>query len=374
MRQAEASGKTVDDALRRALVQIGATKEDVDKERVAFDVLDEGRKGGLFGRGGRDALVRAYWAEGQEPSAPAPQRQQPARGARPEAAPAPGAEAAAESERKRRRRGGRGRGGHAEEGGQPQQPREGRGERRDAGSARSGYEPAVPKLTDADFTRPRFDGAQPEESAARQQRTGQPRQRTGTRGAPAGDAGRGPAERTERGERPARRPREEGPVIEPDINAPEVDFAAQMVDDMLRIFDIPAEISIREPVTAGDGLGSVLGVIDIMGDDLGVLIGRRGDTLIALQYLVNLVLSRHYPGRGGVTIDVEHYRHRNEERIVSLAQRMADRVRQTGSSITLEPMSPAERRLIHIMFVDDPEVVTNSIGEGEHRKVVISRR
>jgi spoIIIJ-associated protein len=151
-----------------------------------------------------------------------------------------------------------------------------------------------------------------------------------------------------------------------------VDFAAQTVDDLLRILEIDAEIGIREPLTPGDGLGSVLAVIDIKGEDLGLLIGRRGDTLVAFQYLVNLILGRKYPGRGGVTVDVEHYRHRNEERIVNLAKRMADRVRESGNSITLEPMSAAERRLVHVTFADDPEVETNSIGEGDNRKVVIS--
>jgi spoIIIJ-associated protein len=159
---------------------------------------------------------------------------------------------------------------------------------------------------------------------------------------------------------------------EPDINAVEVDYAATIVDDLLRIFDIETEISIREPLTPGDGLGSVLAVIDIKGEDLGLLIGRRGDTLIALQYLVNLMLGRKYPGRGGVTIDVEHYKHRNEERIMNMAQRMGDRVRETGNSITLEPMSAAERRLVHVLFADDAELETNSVGEGENRKVVIS--
>ncbi len=153
-----------------------------------------------------------------------------------------------------------------------------------------------------------------------------------------------------------------------------MDFAAQTVDDLLRILDIEAEISIREPVTPGDGRGSVLAVIDIKGEDLGLLIGRRGDTLIALQYVVNLILGRKYPGRGGITIDVEHYRHRNEDRITNMAKRMADRVRESGNSITLEPMSAAERRLVHMLFADDPDVETNSIGEGENRKVVISSK
>jgi len=162
--------------------------------------------------------------------------------------------------------------------------------------------------------------------------------------------------------------------VTPDINAEEVDYAAHIVDDLLRILDINAELTIREPLTAGDGLGAVLAVIDISGQDLGLLIGRRGDTLLSLQYIVNLIVSRRYPGKGGVTVDVEHYRHRREEMIISLAKRMADRVRQTGSPITLEPMTASERRLVHMTFADDPELTTNSIGEGENRKVVISAR
>ena len=171
-----------------------------------------------------------------------------------------------------------------------------------------------------------------------------------------------------------RRNRDEEPNIDPDINAEEVDFAAHVVDDMLRMWDIPAELTIREPITAGDGLGHVRAVIDISGEDLGLLIGRRGDTLLNLQYLVNLIVGRRFPGKGGVSIDVEHYRHRREETVVSLAMRMADRVRQTGSPITLEPMSAGERRLVHIALAEDPELETNSIGDGDNRKVVISAR
>jgi len=89
---------------------------------------------------------------------------------------------------------------------------------------------------------------------------------------------------------------------------------------------------------------------------------------------VNLIVSRRYPGKGGVSIDVEHYRHRREEQVVSLAQRMADRVRQTGAPITLEPMTASERRLVHLALAEDPELATNSIGEGDNRKVVISMR
>ncbi len=360
MDQAEASGKTVEDALNRALAKLGAHRDEVE-----FVVLDEGRRGGLFGRGARDALVRVTRVAAEdrvnEPAAP-PDTRIP----RQQQAGAP------------RRDGGRQRPQRGSGGAPPSGQRGGRG----AGGGRGGFEAPQPKLTDADFLRP--GGGQParegDDAGRGDGRRRGSRGRGGQGARPEGApprADRPERDRPERPDRPPRPPRErrqrdEEPQIAPDINAEEVDFAAQTVDDLLRILDIDAEISIREPLTAGDGLGSVLAVLDIKGDDLGLLIGRRGDTLVALQYLVNLILGRRYPGRGGVTIDVEHYRHRNEERIVSLAKRMGDRVRQTGSPITLEPMSAAERRLVHMTFAEDPELETNSIGEGENRKVVIS--
>lgn len=350
MDQAEASGKTVEDALNRALAQLGATRDEVE-----FVVLDEGKRGGLFGRGARDALVRVTRV---------PQAQRPAQAAAPPDTRIPRGQTAGQSRRdgQRGQRGGGGAGGGGGRGRQPAPPR----------GSRGSVEPVMPKLTDADFLRPRGEGAPaaPPPEGARQ-RQGRGARGRGPGGQPREE--RPQAERPQRERRPRREEsREPQENVAPDINAEEVDFAAQTVDDMLRILDIDAEISIREPLTPGDGLGSALAVIDIKGDDLGLLIGRRGDTLVALQYLVNLILARRYPGKGSVTIDVEHYRHRNEERIIALAQRMADRVRQTGTPITLEPMSAAERRLVHITFADDPELETNSIGEGENRKVVIS--
>lgn len=334
MDQAEASGKTVEDALNNALAILGARREDVE-----VTIIDEGKKGGLFSRG-RDAVVRVTRIARAEP---------------PAAAPAP-AQAADSAESAPRRDGERGR--------RPRQPGRGAAASRPAAGPGRALEPAPLKLTDADFlARPAGGSAEP--PAERPPRGERPRQPARPR-----------AERPAAPARPSRpaRPKSDQPHVEPDINAEEVDYAAQTIDDILRILGIDAEISIREPLTPGDGRGSVLAVIDIKGDNLGVLIGRRGETLLALQFLVNLALARKYPGRGGVTVDIEHYRHRNEERIVEMARRMGDRVRQTGTPITLEPMSAAERRIVHLQFVDDPELETHSIGEGENRKVVISRR
>jgi spoIIIJ-associated protein len=364
MDQAEASGKTVDDALNKALAKLGASRDQVE-----FVVLDEGRKGGLFGRGAKEAVVRVERVAGTQP--------QPASGRQPDTRIPRG------GQRGPRRDGGAP--GAAPGADRPRSDRPDRGPRgtRPTSSSRpqsrTGFDSAIPKLTDADFLRkPSFEegpeGAPPAGAPAA------PGRERGGRGGRAPSEPRAPrADQPERprGERPdrgERRHRDDEPNIDPDINAAEVDVAAQTVDDILRILDIPAELSIREPLTAGDGLGSVLAVIDIKGEDLGLLIGRRGETLLSLQYLVNLILAKRFPGRGGVTIDVEHYRHRREEQVISLARRMADRVRETGSPITLEPMTASERRLIHLLFAEDQELETNSVGEGDNRKVVISAR
>ena len=166
----------------------------------------------------------------------------------------------------------------------------------------------------------------------------------------------------------------EGEVEVKDIRAPEVELAEGCLNQLLAFMEIEAEVSLRPPETPGDGLGRVSAVLDINGSDLGLLIGRRGSTLAALQYMVNLIVSRQRQSWVLVSIDVERYRRRREESLLGLARRMADRVRQTGRAISLEPMPPAERRIIHLALADDPDVTTGSIGVGESRKVVIDPR
>ncbi len=150
--------------------------------------------------------------------------------------------------------------------------------------------------------------------------------------------------------------------------------AVEIVDDLLRLMQVDATVTARKPRTAGDGVGQVTAVLDIEGEDLGLLIGRRGDTLYSLQYMVNLILSRRMKARGTVGVDVEGYRRRREETLRGLAMRIAARVRQTRQSMTLEPMPPNERRIVHLTLADDPEVMTVSVGEGENRKVAITPR
>ena len=159
-----------------------------------------------------------------------------------------------------------------------------------------------------------------------------------------------------------------------ELDSEEVQLAAESLRDLLRLVDIDTDVEVREPETAADGLGRASAVLDIEGEDLGLLIGRRGSTLSALQYLVNLIVTHKTGSRVLVTVDVEHYHRRREETLRNLAGRMADRVRRSRRPMTLEPMPANERRIIHIALSEDSSVVTGSVGEGDERKVVIRPR
>jgi len=185
-----------------------------------------------------------------------------------------------------------------------------------------------------------------------------------------------PGNEAERGDAPADEPvdetaadAEEGEFIED-----EAEYAAQMLDHLLELMGIQADVSIRDPETPGDGLGMAKAVLDIEGDDLGILIGRRGETLSSLQYLLNLMVSRQLQQHLSFTVDVEGYRRRRERQLTTLAHRMADQVKRTRRPVTLEPMPPNERRIIHLALAEDRQVETASLGEGDARKVAINPR
>jgi len=158
------------------------------------------------------------------------------------------------------------------------------------------------------------------------------------------------------------------------LEGEEVGFAQDLLENLLSLMRVEAEVTVRAPETAGDGVGRTKAVLDINGDDLGILIGRRGMTMSSLQYLLNLSVSRQFRNMAPFQVDVEGYRRRREEWLRDLAFRMAERVRSTGRSITLEPMPANERRIVHLALAKDPTVGTASIGEGERRKVAISVR
>jgi len=111
--------------------------------------------------------------------------------------------------------------------------------------------------------------------------------------------------------------------------------------------------------------------LDIEGDDLGILIGRRGQTLASLQYIVRLIVGNRTEVWAPIVIDVEGYKQHRYERLQALAWRLAEQVDARKMPFTLEPMLAYERRIIHLALAEHPGVTTESIGEGESRRVVI---
>ena len=112
-------------------------------------------------------------------------------------------------------------------------------------------------------------------------------------------------------------------------------------------------------------------VFEIEGDDAGLLIGRRGDTLKALQFLVKYLVSQKLNANVNMLVDVEGYQDRRYQSLMSMARRVAQRVADSGRPITLEPMPPNERRIVHMALADHPRVTTESTGSGSSRQVVV---
>jgi len=114
--------------------------------------------------------------------------------------------------------------------------------------------------------------------------------------------------------------------------------------------------------------------LDIEGDDLGILIGRRGQTLACLEYITKLIVAGRLKTWLPLTVDVAGYKERRRDSLQRLALYLAEQVKSTSRPITMEPMPADERRIIHLTLADNPDVTTQSIGEGENRKVVILLR
>lgn len=157
-----------------------------------------------------------------------------------------------------------------------------------------------------------------------------------------------------------------------DLESPTIKMAVEFLQRLLELMGIDAEVTARLPETPGDGVGRASAVLDVAGEDLGILIGRRGSTLAALQYTVNHMVSRQLKSKALVSVDVEGYRRRREENLKGLTLRLAEKVKATGRTITLEPMPANERRIVHLALADDPQVTSFSLGDGESRKVAIS--
>lgn len=139
----------------------------------------------------------------------------------------------------------------------------------------------------------------------------------------------------------------------------------QFLKDTLKAMDMEVEIT-----SSIDEDGALY--VDMKGDHMGILIGKRGQTLDALQYLANRVANKHQAGYVRVKLDTENYRARREETLKHLAKNIAHKVKRNRRPVVLEPMNPYERRIIHSALQSDPYVTTHSEGEDPYRKVVVT--
>ena len=146
-----------------------------------------------------------------------------------------------------------------------------------------------------------------------------------------------------------------------------VSVGYDVLSTLLGKMGVSADVYLREPYTGSDE-GPVF---EIEGDDSGLLIGTRGETLRSLQFIVSFLVSRRMGERTNLMVDVEGYQQRRYDSVANLARRVAQRVAQRGRPIPLEPMPPNERRQVHMALADRSDVVTESDGYGDRRKVVI---
>lgn len=137
------------------------------------------------------------------------------------------------------------------------------------------------------------------------------------------------------------------------------------------LMDVTERMNVKVDVYVDDSKEDSL-YIHMIGDTLGILIGRRGETLDALQYLTSLQVNKGREGYIRVTLDTENYRAKREDSLRRLAQRMANRAQKTGRKVVLEPMNPYERRVLHTALQNHPSVTTHSEGEEPNRRVVIT--
>ncbi len=148
-------------------------------------------------------------------------------------------------------------------------------------------------------------------------------------------------------------------------------LAEEILTELLARMDLASEVQIDQ-AEIDDGLPTVQ--LSIHGEFGGILIGRHGETLAAIQFLLGLITSRRLDRRVRVIVDVEGYRERRARLLRDMATRAAERAQRYRQPIFMDPMLPAERRIVHLALQDNPNVSTHSIGEGDNRRVVVSPR
>ena len=146
-----------------------------------------------------------------------------------------------------------------------------------------------------------------------------------------------------------------------------VRVTSEILDNLISKLGVSAIATLKQ--VEREDLGGP--VFEIEGDDSGLLIGRRGETLRALQFIVKFIASRKLETRANLMIDVEGYQERRDQALVTLAERVAQRVVSSRRSITLEPMPPSERRVVHMALANHSSVETESVGTGDGRQVSV---
>ena len=160
-------------------------------------------------------------------------------------------------------------------------------------------------------------------------------------------------------------PAEKGAGLSPTASSTAAAEAAKKtLQDLLRLLEIEAGVDLREEPERI--------LLIIQGDGSGLLIGRKGQTLDALEYLINKIVHKGAEDKKRIVVDTENYRSRREESLVMLAHRLADKAKQLGRPVTISPMNAHDRRIIHLALQDDKTLRTRSTGTGLYRKVVIS--
>lgn len=316
MKSQEVSAKTIEEAISLGLEQLGASISD-----VTVDILEEGSKGlfGLFGS--RPAKVRLTLKEEEPEDSLARDifagtlEEKPAPKPVPKAAPQP----------------------------KPEKP------------AQPAVKPQAPKGPKPVLTEDAPKAEQPEPK--QQEKAEKP--------APKPRKPREPkAPREPKEAREVKEPKEIVPAEQAD-RATAAGRAQEFLQQLTELMGVHVSVAV-----ATDEEGNVR--VNMDGDTLGILIGRRGETLDALQYLTSLLVNKGQNNYTRVTLDTEGYRAKREEALVRLANRMANRCQKTGRKVSLEPMNPYERRILHSALQDHPAVTTHSEGEEPNRHVVIT--
>ena len=161
------------------------------------------------------------------------------------------------------------------------------------------------------------------------------------------------------------------PLVQGNTESNVAMLAKEVLEELLRLMRLDAEVELTSSLFEEEGSERESIALDVNGDDLGILIGRRGETLASLQFIVRIIMAHHQQMKVPLTVDIEGYKQRRYKALRELALNLAQKAKTTGQSMTLEPMPPDERRIVHLALSVNPEVTTQSDGEGDVRRVVI---